>query len=65
MKTFKEIREGKKGTLVHDKKHGKYKVQIYKDGSKFHAFLDGDRLDTFRNLKDAEKGVETMVKALS
>jgi len=64
MKTFKDIRESKKGKLVHDKKHGKYKAQIYKDGGKFHAFLDGDRLDTFRSQKDAENGLETMVKAL-
>ena len=64
MKLFKELRESTKGKLVHDKKYGKYKAQIYKDGAKFHAFLDGDRLDTFRNQKDAEQGIETMVKAL-
>jgi len=64
MKLFKELRESTKGKLVHDKKYGKYKAQIYKDGAKFHAFLDGDRLDTFRNQQDAEKSIETMVKAL-
>mgnify|MGYP000927177863 FL=1 len=64
MISFKELREGTKGKLVHDKKYGKYKAQIYKDGAKFHAFLDGDRLDTFRNQQDAEKSIETMVKAL-
>ena len=64
MISFKELRESTKGKLVHDKKYGKYKAQIYKDGVKFHAFLDGDRLDTFRNQQDAEKSIETMVKAL-
>ena len=64
MISFKELRESTKGKLVHDKKYGKYKAQIYKDGAKFHAFLDGDRLDTFRNQQDAEKSIETMVKAL-
>ena len=64
MKLFKELRESTKGKLVHDKKYGKYKAQIYKDGAKFHAYLDGDRLDTFRNQQDAEKSIETMVKAL-
>ena len=64
MISFKELRESTKGKLVHDKKHGKYKAQIFKDGGKFHAFLDGDRLDTFRSQKDAENGIETMVKAL-
>ena len=64
MKLFKELRESTKGKLVHDKKYGKYKAQIYKDGAKFHAFLDGDRLDTFSNQEDAEKSIETMVKAL-
>ena len=64
MISFKELRESTEGKLVHDKKYGKYKAQIYKDGAKFHAYLDGDRLDTFRNQQDAEKSIETMVKAL-
>ena len=64
MISFKELRESTKGKVVHDKKYGKYKAQIYKDGAKFHAYLDGDRLDTFRNQQDAEKSIETMVKAL-
>ena len=64
MKLFKELRESTKGKLVHDKKYGKYKAQIYQDGAKFHAYLDGDRLDTLRNLEDAQKSIETMVKAL-
>ena len=58
MKSFKELRENK-GSSVYKKKHGKYPVEIKKEGSKFVAYIDGDKLDTFRNQKEAEKaGVE-------
>ena len=63
MKTFKELREGK-GQSVYKKKHGKYPVEIKKEGSKFVAYIDGDKLDTFRSEKDAKKGIELMIKEL-
>ena len=63
MKTFKELRESK-GQSVYKKKHGKYPVEIKKEGSKFVAYIDGDKLDTFRSEKDAKKGIELMIKEL-
>ena len=63
MKSFKDIREGKAQT-VYKKKHGKYPVEIKKEGSKFVAYIDGDKLDHYRSEKDAKKGIELMIKEL-
>ena len=63
MKSFKEIREGK-GQSVYKKKHGKYPVEIKKEGPNFVAYIDGDRLDKFRSQKDAMKAVDVMIKEL-
>ena len=63
MKTFKELRESK-GQSVYKKKHGKYPVEIKKEGSKFVAYIDGDKLDAYRSEKDAKKGIELMIKEL-
>ena len=63
MKTFKELREAK-GQVVYKKKHGKYPAEIRKEGGKFVAYIDGDKLDAFRSEKDAKQGIETMIKAL-
>ena len=63
MKSFAEIRENK-GSTVYKKKHGKYPVEIKKEGNKFVAFIDGDKLDSYRSEKDAKKGIELMIKEL-
>ena len=63
MKSFKELRENK-GSSVYKKKHGKYPVEIKKEGSKFVAYIDGDKLDAYRSEKDAKKGIEMMIKEL-
>lgn len=40
-------------------------VEIKKEGSKVVAYVDGDKLDTFRNLKDAEKAIDELAKLMS
>lgn len=67
MKTFKELREAKKpkGDVVFKKKMGKVEVRITKDSKGFTAFVDGDRLDTFRSQSEAEKAAKTVVKELT
>ena len=67
MKTFAQIRElsGRKpsGKQVVNKKIGKVQVQVYKEPSGFVAYIDGDRLDRYRNEKEALKAAEEFVKA--
>lgn len=67
MKTFAQIRElsGRKpsGKLVAKKKVGKIKVEVYKEPSGFVAYVDGDRLDRYKNEKEAIKAAEEFIKA--
>jgi uncharacterized protein YegP (UPF0339 family) len=63
MKSFKEIRKSK-GSSVYKKKHGKYPVEIKKEGSKYVAYIDGDKLDSYRSERDAKKGIDMMLKEL-
>ena len=68
MKLFKEIREKKEEETVFIKKRfggTKYTAVIHKAPKGFVAYLDGDKLDTFRSKKDAMKGLEMAVKELS
>jgi hypothetical protein len=69
MQTFLELREklGRKptGTIVYDKKINKIPVQIYKDNKGFTAYVDGDRLDSFKSQKDAQRSAENIVKELT
>jgi len=63
MKRFSEIREAvsnkSKGESVFSKKVGKVKVSVNKDSKGFTVFIDGDKLDTYRTQKEAEKmGIE-------
>jgi len=65
MKTFKHIREASSsrkmpsGDHVFDKKIGKVKVMIHKDTKGFTVYIDGDKLDTYKTQREAEKmGVE-------
>ena len=63
MKTFSDIRALSEKT-VYKKKHGKFPVEIRKEGSHFVAYIDGDKLDKFRSEKDAKKGIEMAIKVL-
>jgi hypothetical protein len=63
MKTFKSIREKKKGMPagqhVFDKKVNRHSVMVHKDNKGFSVYIDGDKLDTFKNQREAEKaGIE-------
>ena len=74
MKTFSEIRSktSKEGETVFKKKIKRIQVEIIKrpdvKGSSnlpFVAFVDGDRLDSFKSLKDAQKASETIIRELT
>ena len=66
MKTFQQIRElaGRKpsGKVVASKKIGKIKIEVYKEPSGFVAYVDGDRLDSYKNEKEAVKAAEEFAK---
>jgi len=59
MKTFKQLREAKgkmpPGEHVFDKKVNRHSVMVHKDGKGFTVYIDGDKLDTYRSQKEAEK----------
>jgi hypothetical protein len=67
MKTFTQIREltGRKpeGQLLVNKKQGKIQIQVYKERNGFVAYVDGDRLDSYRSKNEAEKAATEFVKA--
>ncbi len=66
MKKFKELREltGRKpqGQIVYDKKHGRIPVKIMKDRNEFIVWIDGDRLESYKNQREAEKMAKEFVK---
>jgi hypothetical protein len=65
MKTFSEIRNKKpSGEEVYSSVKNKLKVQILKDKKGYTAYVDGDRLDTFRSEKDAKRGIDMILKGL-
>jgi len=45
-------------------KGNKYSAEVKKEGSKFVAYVDGDKLDDFKSEKDAKKGIEDFVKLM-
>jgi len=58
MKSFKDIREAKSmpaGEHVFQKKVSKHTVMVHKDNKGFSVYIDGDKLDTYRSQKEAEK----------
>lgn len=57
MKTFADIREAKmpKGDHVSQKRVNKKMVMVHKDNKGFTAYIDGDKLDTYRSQAEAEK----------
>lgn len=68
MKTisFKKLREltGRKptGKMVFNKKMGKIPVKILKDRNEFVVYIDGDRLDSYKNQREAERMAKEFVK---
>jgi len=58
MKTFKNIREASKtpeGVKVFSKKISKINVVVQQEKKGFTVYIDGDKLDTYRSQKEAEK----------
>ena len=66
MKTFNNLREltGRKpqGQLVVNKKQGRIQIQVYKERNGFVTYVDGDRLDRYKNAKEAEKAGMEFIK---
>ena len=68
MKNFSSLREStSKGKVVFKKKINRIDVVIYKETGRlpFVAFVDGDKLDAFKNQKDAEKSATETIKELT
>ena len=67
MITFTQIREKKykgmpPGEHVFDKKVKGIVVMVHKEKGKFVTYLDGEKLDTFRDLSSAQKAGMEFVK---
>jgi len=66
MKLFTEIKRGTPdGKVVFDKKINRLPVKIVQDKKGFTAYVDGDRLDTYRSEKDAKRGIDFAIKELT
>jgi len=67
MKTFKEIREKvkKSDEVVFNKKVNKIAVKITKNSKGYTAYVDGDKLDTFKSQSEAEKTAKAVIKELT
>lgn len=65
-KTFKHIRElaGRKpkGDVVVNTKIDRIPVKITKEKNDFVVYIDGDRLDSYKSQKEAEKMAKEFVK---
>jgi hypothetical protein len=59
MKTFKSLRESKNkmppGEHVFNKKLSGHTVMVHNNKKGFTVYIDGDKLDTYRTQKEAEK----------
>lgn len=66
MKSFKNIREKKMpaGDHVFQKKVNRHTVMVHKDSKGFSVYIDGDKLDTYRTQKEAEKMGVTFAKEM-
>jgi len=63
---FSELRQrNPKGEVVWSKRYRRIKTEIQKTDKGFVAYVDGDMLDTFRNMRDAQKSIETAIKELT
>ena len=62
---FKEFRQSlTEATQNKTFKIGKYKAVIKKEGSKHVAYLDGEKFDSFKNAKEAEKALKDFIDLL-
>ena len=68
MKSFSQLRElaGRKpeGQMVVNKKVNRVKIMVHKERNGFVAYVDGDRLDSYRSKNEAEKAATEFVKVL-
>ena len=68
MKNFTQLREltGRKpeGKPLVDKRVGRIKIKVHKERNGYVAYVDGDRLDSYRSKSEAEKAATEFVKAL-
>ena len=67
MKTFSDFKQQLSeasiaGSTVFQKKIDGIDVKITKEGSKFIAFIDGDKLDAYSSQKEAENMVSQFIK---
>ena len=67
MKTFSELREARRkkmppGEHVFDTKIKGIEVMVHKEKGKFVVYVDGDKLDVFRDLNSAKKAGSEFVK---
>ncbi len=66
MKTFSQIREKlnrqPSGQMVFNKKIDRIPVMIHKEKAGFVVYIDGDRLDAYKNQREAEKMAKQFVK---
>lgn len=66
MKTLQELRQKKlSGDVVFNKRIRRVSVKIVKDAKGFTAYVDGDKLDTYRSEREAKKSAETAIKELT
>ena len=66
MKTFTELRNKKlTGKVVFDKRIRRVPVKIVKGAKGFTAYVDGDKLDTYRSEREAKRSTETAIKELT
>jgi len=68
LKTFDQIREKlnrhPSGKMVFNMKIDRVPVMIHKEVSGFVVYIDGDRLDSYKNQREAEKMAKQFVKQL-
>lgn len=67
MKTFAQLREKMRkgmppGEHVFDKKVKGIEIMVHKEKGKFTAYVDGDKLDTYRTQREAERMAHQFVK---
>jgi len=66
MKKFKELRElaGRHpaGQMVFNKKINRLPVMIHKEKNRYVVYIDGDRLDSYKNQREAERMAKEFVK---
>lgn len=64
MITFGQLKENISGKTVYDKNIGKYPVKVIDTKDGFDLLIDGDKLDTYKTLKDAMKNAKSFVSEL-